>query len=99
MKTKYLLAFISLFAITTVARANNPSTHVLVLPAYVVTAPRTLPIEQSVNTSLEAFRQQNLNRLQTILASSQVFANSLRPLQLATATPASVKESPGKVKS
>jgi hypothetical protein len=60
MKTKNLLLFASVAVLTTIAGAaqDQAANEAVVLPAYVVTAPRYLPAEVKVNTSLAEFRQQ-----------------------------------------
>ena len=60
MKTKNLLLLASVAVLTTIAgAAQDPAANeAVVLPAYIVTAPRYLPAEVKVNTSLAEFRQQ-----------------------------------------
>ena len=60
MKTKNLLLLASIAVLTTIARAaqDQAANEAVVLPAYIVSAPRYLPAEVKVNTSLAEFRQQ-----------------------------------------
>ena len=60
MKKNYLLLIVSLAVLATgasAAQSQSPS-EVLVLPTYVVAAPRYLPVEKQLNASLDALRQQ-----------------------------------------
>jgi len=60
MKTTSLLFLASVAALATSASAAqvHSSSDVLVLPAYVVEAPRYQPAEQRINASLAELRQQ-----------------------------------------
>ena len=60
MKTNslILLASLAVLAISASAAQSQPQTNVVVLPPYVVNAPRYLPAEQKVNASLNELRQQ-----------------------------------------
>jgi hypothetical protein len=60
MKTKTSLLLAGLVALTATANAdqNSADSNVVVLPTYVVQAPRQLPAEQQINTSLNELRQQ-----------------------------------------
>lgn len=62
MKTNTLLALATLAVLTTTvsAAANQTTTAVYVLPTYVVTAPRQLPVERVINEGLKELRQQAL---------------------------------------
>lgn len=56
MKKNFLIiATLAGLALTASAASNQTDTEVLVLPSYVVTAPRYLPAEQKVNTGLKEF--------------------------------------------
>ena len=60
MKTNTLVLLASLAVLATCASAaqNQPETNVVVLPTYTVSAPRYLPAENKVNSSLDEMRQQ-----------------------------------------
>ncbi len=60
MKTNSLLLLVSLAVLTTSASAAQSQTqpNVIVLPTYVVSAPRYQAAEQQVNASLDKLRQQ-----------------------------------------
>jgi hypothetical protein len=58
MKTKTLLILASLAVLATSARAASTQTETVVLPTYVVAAPRELPVDHRINTSLAELRQQ-----------------------------------------
>ena len=60
MKTNTLLLLASLAVLTSSASAasNQSESPTVVLPTYVVTAPRYLPVEQQINASLKEFSQQ-----------------------------------------
>jgi hypothetical protein len=57
MKTNTLLLLASLAVLVTSARAAQSPTEPVVLPTYVVEAPRYLPAEQRINASLNELRQ------------------------------------------
>jgi hypothetical protein len=65
MKNNALLLLASLAVLTSsVSAASNQSpTETVVLPTYVVTAPRYLPAEQQINASLKEFTSQALTPL------------------------------------
>jgi hypothetical protein len=60
MKTNSLLFIASLAVLTSSASAasNQTESEPVVLPTYVVTAPRYLPVEQQINASLKEFSRQ-----------------------------------------
>ncbi len=60
MKPKALLLIASLVTLASLARAaqSQNESDLVVLPAYVVTAPRLLPVEQRINESLDELRVQ-----------------------------------------
>lgn len=61
MKKTSLLLIASLAVLTSGASAASNSqndSEVVILPTYVVTAPRYLPVEQQINASLKEFVQQ-----------------------------------------
>lgn len=57
MKTNSLLFLVSLAVLTSGASAATNQTETIVLPTYVVTSPRYLPVEQQINASLKEFSQ------------------------------------------
>ncbi len=60
MKTNSLLFIASLAVLTSSvsAASNQTESESVVLPTYVVTAPRYLPVEQQINASLKEFTRQ-----------------------------------------
>ena len=58
MKTNTLLLLASLAVLATNASAAQSQPEPVVLPVYVVEAPRYLPAEQRINASLNELRQQ-----------------------------------------
>lgn len=60
MKKITLLLIASLAVLTTGASAASSQTNpdMVVLPTYVVTSPRYLPVEQQINASLKEFSRQ-----------------------------------------
>ena len=60
MKTNTLLLLASLAVLATSASAASSRTEsdLVVLPTYVVVAPRYLPVEKQINASLNELRQQ-----------------------------------------
>jgi hypothetical protein len=59
MKKTTLFLLVSLVALTTVsASANQPDDSVVVLPTYVVTAPRHQPAEQRIRRQLDELRRE-----------------------------------------
>jgi hypothetical protein len=60
MNTKTTLLLAGLVALTATANADQSPAdpNVVVLPTYVVLAPRQLPAEQQINSSLNELRQQ-----------------------------------------
>jgi len=60
MKTNSLLFIASLTVLTSSVSAASDQTEPasIVLPTYVVTAPRYLPVEQQINASLKEFSRQ-----------------------------------------
>jgi hypothetical protein len=99
MKTNHLLFLLGSLVLTTIGHADDTDTKTFVLPTYVVTAPRTLPTEQSINNSLAAFRQQSVNRVLTSLQTGQALGKNLLPVHLAATTPTSLSRSADKAKS
>lgn len=62
MKTNSLLLLASFAVLASTASAASTQTkaNILVLPTYVVTAPRYQPAEQKIKVRLDEFRQQSL---------------------------------------
>ena len=81
MKTSAYLTLVSLAVLATQASAasSQSATAVVVLPAYVVTAPHYLPVEQMVNASLNELRQQAKNAVFNPIAMPLIMNNTLRP--------------------
>lgn len=57
-KTFLVIATLAGLASTASAASNQPATDVVILPTYVVTAPRYVPAEQKINTQLKEFSRQ-----------------------------------------
>lgn len=87
MKTNTLLLLASLAVLTSSASAASYQTEseMVVLPTYVVTAPRSLPAEQQINASLKEFSRQALAPLAIAPDMSVLKAQSAQPQQLAEA--------------
>ena len=58
MKTKMLLLLASLVTLTTVSRAAQTDTEVVVLPTYIVEVARYTPAEKQIQANLDELRQQ-----------------------------------------
>jgi len=59
MKTNLLSVIASFVVLTTIAHATDQTQpEAVVLPTYVISAPRQLPVEAQINISLEKFRAQ-----------------------------------------
>lgn len=87
MKNNTLLLLASLAVLTSSvsAAANQTEPEMVVLPTYVVTAPRTLPAEQQINASLKEFTRQALAPLTIAPDMSALKAQSASHQQLAEA--------------
>lgn len=87
MKNNSLLFLASLAVLATSASAasNQSESATVVLPTYVVTAPRHLPAEQRINASLEEFRQQALAPIAIDPELGLFNAHTAQPQQLAAA--------------
>jgi len=88
MKTNSLLLIASLavLASSVSAASNQTESEMVVLPTYVVTAPRTLPVEQQINASLKEFAQQALAPLVIAPDMSSLKAQTASHQQLAEAS-------------
>ncbi len=56
--TLLLVASLAVLAASAAAAQNQTENEPVVLPAYVVVAPRCLPVERQINASLDEFRKQ-----------------------------------------
>lgn len=85
MKNNALLfiASLAVLASSVSAASNQTESEMVVLPTYVVTAPRTLPVEQQINASLKEFSQQALAPLVIAPDMSSLKALSAQHQQLA----------------
>ena len=88
MKNNALLLIASLAVLTSSvsAASNQTESEMVVLPTYVVTAPRTLPVEQQINDSLKKFAQQALAPLTIAPDMNSLKAQSAQHQQLAEAS-------------
>jgi hypothetical protein len=88
MKNHALLLIASLAVLTSsVSAASNQSqTETVVLPTYVVTAPRYLPAEQQINASLKEFTKQALTPMIITPDTNSLKAQSAQHQQLAEAS-------------
>ena len=88
MKTSSLLLIASLavLASSVSAASNQTESEMVVLPTYVVTAPRTLPVEQQINARLKEFAQQALAPLVIAPDMSSLKAQTTSHQQLAEAS-------------
>src|SRR5688572_6695983 len=87
MKTNslFFLASLVVLAATASAAANQPGSDTLVLPAYIVTAPRCEPLEQQINVRLKEFAQQALTPMVIVPELSLLKAPLARPGKMAGA--------------
>jgi hypothetical protein len=94
MKTHALLFIASLAVLTSSvsAASNQTESEMVVLPTYVVTAPRALPAEQQINASLKEFTRQalaplviapDMNSLKALSAQHQQLAEASRATHVA----------------
>ena len=99
MKTNHLLFLLSIFLITTVGHASSSNTDMIVLPTYVITAPRNSPPELAIKASLDTYRQQNQKQALKILRPNQLAPMSTSPLHLAATTADQISGNGGRGKS
>jgi hypothetical protein len=83
--TLILLASLAVLASSVSAASNQTEPDMVVLPTYVVTAPRYLPAEQQINASLMEFTKQALTPLTIAPDMSALKAQSASHQQLAEA--------------
>lgn len=83
MKKNFLIFTLAGLALSASAAANRTDSEVLVLPTYVVTAPRYLPAEQKVNTWLKEFSAQAIAAGALTPALNLLRAPAAKPVSLA----------------
>jgi hypothetical protein len=81
-----LLSSLAVLASCVSAASIQPPSETVVLPTYVVTAPRTLPVEQQINDSLKEFARQALAPLAVAPDMSSLKAQTASHQQLAEAS-------------
>ena len=87
MKTNFLIiATLAGLVATASAASNQTDTEILVLPAYVVTAPRYLPAELKVNTGLKEFCLRAIAPSALAPDLNLLRAHAAKPVTLAHAT-------------